>query len=97
MSKVKVIGQGQMEKKYFLSEAFTSFARLSCHFAQMSTILRSKVRVRFGTFMMLLSWVKVFRIIPEFRILRLTDSNSFFDHSAYLKTIDHLNLELLIF
>ena len=57
------------------------------------------------------SWVKVFRIIPEFRILRLTfcvkvslkflnsaDSYGFFDLILlYLKTIDHLNFKLLIF
>ena len=55
--------------------------------------------------------MKVFRIIPEFRILRLdfpqkvslkilnlADSYGFFDLiSGYLKTIDHLNLKLLIF
>ena len=47
--------------------------------------------------------MKVFRIIPEFRILRLTfcglaDSYGFFDLiSFYLKTIDNLNLKLLIF
>ena len=52
---------------------------------------------------LLVTWVKVFRIIPEFRILRLTfhkyaDSYGFFDLiSVYLKTIDHLNLKLLIF
>ena len=53
--------------------------------------------------------VNVFRIIPEFRILRLTfhrkstlkllnlaDYNSFSDlFSVYLKTIDHLNLYLV--
>ena len=67
------------------------------------------------------AWVTVFRIVPEFRILRLTfcgiqdfeasflwkvslkilnlaDSNSFFGlFSIYLKTIDCLNLKLLIF
>ena len=52
------------------------------------------------------TWVKVFRIVPEFRILRLislkllnfADSNSFFDlFSVYLNTIDHLNLKMLIF
>ena len=42
-------------------------------------------------------------IIPEFRILSLkilnfADSYGFFDLiSVYLKTIDHLNLKLLIF
>ena len=56
--------------------------------------------------------MKVFRIIPEFRILRLTfhrnkislkflncaDANRLFDlFSVYLKKIDHLNLKLLIF
>ena len=52
--------------------------------------------------------MKVFRIIPEFRIMRYrkvslktlnsADSNSFFDlFSVYLKTIDHLNMKLLIF
>ena len=50
--------------------------------------------------------MKVFKIIPEFRILKLTfhrksastDSYSFFDLiSVYLKTNDHLNLKLLIF
>ena len=58
-----------------------------------------------------LSWVKVYRIIPESRILRLTfqrkvglkmlnlaDYNSFSDlFPVYLKTIDHLNLKLLMF
>ena len=54
------------------------------------------------------SWVKVFRIIPLFRILRLTfhrksASKSRIRHevfdliSVYLKTIDHSNLKLLIF
>ena len=53
--------------------------------------------------------MKVYRIIPEFRILILTfqvslkmlnyaDNNSFSDlASVYLKAIDHLNLKLLIF
>ena len=58
-----------------------------------------------------LSWVKVFRIIPEFRILRLTfhrksaskywigeDYNGFSGLlSVYLKTAVHLNLKLSIF
>ena len=64
-------------------------------------------RYEIGTYY---AWVKVFRIISEFRILRLTfrkkfslkilnyDSNSFFDlFSVHLKTIYHLNLKLLIF
>ena len=62
---------------------------------------------------MTFTWVKVFRIIPEFRILKLTfhrksavslkilnqaDSNCFSDlFSVYLMTFDHLNLKLLIF
>ena len=48
------------------------------------------------------SWVKVFRSIPEFRVLRLTlvslkmlnsaDFNSFFDlFTVHLWAIDHLN------
>ena len=55
--------------------------------------------------------MKGFRIISEFRILRLAfyrkvslkilnsvDNNSFSDLvSVYLETIDHLNLKLLIF
>ena len=51
----------------------------------------------------LITWVKVCRIIPEFRILRLkmlnmAGNNSFFDlFSAYLKTINHLNLKLFSF
>ena len=51
----------------------------------------------------LFTWVKVFRIIPEFRILRLTFhrksaskcNNSFTDlFSVCLWTFDHLNLKL---
>ena len=53
------------------------------------------------------SWVKVFRIIPEFRILRLTfhflkmlnsaDYYRFSDlFSVCLKTIDHLSLKYLV-
>ena len=48
--------------------------------------------------------MKAFRIIPEFRILRLlkilnwADYYGFFDLiSVFLKTIDRLNLKLLIF
>ena len=51
--------------------------------------------------------MKVFGIIPEFRILRLTFKPqnaelgrlySFPDiFSVYIKTIDHLNLKLLVF
>ena len=56
-----------------------------------------------------MSWVKIFRIVPEFRILRLTlwkvclkilnlaDSYGFFGlFSICLKTIDCVNLKLLI-
>ena len=47
------------------------------------------------------AWVKVFRITPELRILRLTfhrksagDNNRFSDlYSVCLKTIDHLNFK----
>ena len=60
---------------------------------------------------LILPWVKVFRIIPEFRIFRrafhrksaikilnLADSISFSDlFSVYLKAVDHLNLKLLVF
>ena len=42
--------------------------------------------------------MKVFKIIPEFRILNKADYNSFSDSfSDYLKTIGHLNLKLLMF
>ena len=46
--------------------------------------------------------MKVIRIIPEFRILRLTfhrnNDNSFSDlFVVCLRTIDHLNLKLRIF
>ena len=46
------------------------------------------------------AWVKVFRIIPEFRILRLTfhrKSASKWWIRVCLRTIDHLNLKLWIF
>ena len=55
------------------------------------------------------TWMKIFRIIPEFRILRLTfwkvslkmlnkaNYNSFSDvFSVCLKTIDALNLKLFL-
>ena len=49
----------------------------------------------------MIMWMKVFRIIPEFRILRLNfaGNNSFSDLvSVYLKVFDHLtnNFEFLI-
>ena len=41
------------------------------------------------------SWVKVFRIIPEFKILNSTDYIRFSDlYSVCLKTIDHLSFKL---
>ena len=61
----------------------------------------------FHEILVLNAWVKVFRIIPESRILRLKVSlkilnwvgfYGFFDlFSVYLKTLYHLNLKLLIF
>ena len=49
----------------------------------------------------MVTWVKVFRIIPEFRIAEnaeLSNNNGFFDLcSSYIKTIYHLNKKLLIF
>ena len=54
----------------------------------------------------ILAWVKVFRIFPEFRVLRLTFHRKsapkswirfFYLISVYPKTIDHLNLKSLIF
>ena len=59
------------------------------------------------TYEIYIAWVKDFRIIPEFRILRLqkvslkmlnkADFNSFSDiFSVHLRAIDHLNSNLLI-
>ena len=65
--------------------------------------------IKFCTFLLhVFTWVKVFRIIPEFRVLRLTfhnfsqpkmlnlaDLNSFSDlFSVHLRGIDHLNEQL---
>ena len=63
-----------------------------------------------GIYLFFLAWVTVFRIIPEFRVLRLTfhrkSASKYRSRqivlalrfmSVCLKTDDHLNLKLLIF